>query len=112
MEPMERDPGKEEMIGLIVTEMSNRGPMIDVPLAESIADALIEKAGGTDHLVIADGKHWTMKHPLTERFHDDLFECPMTERAAQLAAQGAFDTGAHRLYVGEYGIVMWEEVHA
>jgi hypothetical protein len=106
------DPGKEEMIGLIVTEMSNHGPMIDVPLAEKIADALIEKAGGLDHIVIADGKHWSMKHPITERFNGDLFDCPMNERASLLAAQGAFDTGAHRLYVGEYGIVMWEEVAA
>jgi hypothetical protein len=109
---MNDDPGKEEMIGLIVTEMSKHGPMIDVPLAEKIADSLIEAAGGTEHIVISDGKQWTMKHPLTERFNGDLFECPMIERAGQLAAQGAFDKGAHRLYVGEYGIVMWEELVA
>lgn len=86
--------------------------MIDVPLAEQIADAIITHTGGSEHIVHSEGAkgHWTMQHPITERFHGDLFECPMVDRAQQLAAQGAFDKGAHRLYVGEYGIVMWEEL--
>lgn len=106
------DPGREKMIELIVAAMDKRGPMIDVPLAEQIVDALIENDGGTEHIVVSDGatQSWTMRHPLTERFAGDLFECPFARQASMLAAQGAFDKGAHRLYVGDYGIVMYEEV--
>lgn len=113
MEPMERDPGREKMIETVVMAMDKRGPMIDVPLAEQIVDALIAEDGGTEHIIISEGgKTWTMRHPLTERFAGDLFSCPFNAHAAQLAAQGAFDKGTHRLYLGEFGIVMWEEVPA
>lgn len=81
--------------------------MIDVPLAEKIIDALIAEDGTAEHVVVSDGTGWTMRHPITERFAGDLFTCPFNETAARLASQGAFDKGAHRLFVGEFGIIEW-----
>lgn len=105
---METDPGREEMAHIIANRLMTKGSI------DEIVGDLIEKSGGPDHIVVSDGVkgNWTMQHPLTERFTGELFECPMVERAQQLASQGAFDAGKHRLYVGEYGIVMWEEVGA
>lgn len=106
----EKDPGREKMIEVVVQAMSDNGPMIDVPLAVDIVDRLIEDGGGPEHIVVTDGRNWTMRHPLTERFAGDLFTCPFNETAHRLASQGAFDKGTHRLFVGEFGIIQWEEV--
>jgi hypothetical protein len=108
----EKDPGREKMIGAVVTAMSNYGPIIDVPLAEKIVDQLIEEDGTQDHTVVVDETGWTMRHPITERFAGDLFTCPFVATAARLAAQGAFDKGTHRVFVGDFGIIMWEAVPA
>lgn len=110
----EKDPGREKMIEVVKRVMDNSPSYYESILAEKIVDTLIEADGGADHVVVSDGPKgtWTMRHPLTERFGGDLFECPFASHASQLAAQGAFDSGAHRLYVGDFGIVMWEEVKA
>lgn len=111
---LSNDPGREKMVEIAASAMSEYGPLIDVPLIERIVDKLIAEDGGEDHIVLVDEQgSFTMRHPLTERFAsiDGLFECPLTAHAARLAAQGAFAVNSkHRLYVGDYGIIMWDEI--
>lgn len=113
---LSNDPGREKMVDIAVSAMSEYGPLIDVPLIEKIVDKLIAADGGDEHIVMVDEMgSFTMRHPLTERFAsaDGLFECPLTNHAARLAQQGAFAVNSkHRLYVGDYGIIMWDEVAA
>jgi hypothetical protein len=47
-------------------------------MADQVEMAILDAAGGPDHLVSLKGSAWTCQHPLTERFEGDLFDCKMT----------------------------------
>lgn len=78
---------------------------------EDVVNALIEAGGGEDHILMADPwGGFTIQHPITERFSDDLFSCRVFAQAQAVAAGGAFNRGTrHRLWT-EDGEFRWEEL--
>lgn len=47
-------------------------------LIDHLEMAILDAAGGPDHIVNVKGSAWTCQHPLSERFEGDLFDCKLT----------------------------------
>ncbi len=83
---------------------------IRLEIAETVARALEEAAGGPDHLVQIQGQDWVVQHPLHERFEPGgLIACKFTELVAVAVGQGAMGEGTHRVTL-DRGVLLWDEI--
>ena len=88
------------IISAALDEASPHSIDID-PLADAVEKALLDAAGGPDHIVLTKGVAWTIQHPIHERFEDgDLFRCPFTNLVVVAAGDDLFEEdGRYRVWL-------------
>ena len=99
-------PGREKMLGIVIAAGASNGK----GSASKAVDALIAASGGHDHIVHVRNRVWTVQHPITERFHGDLFECRYIDLIQIAWGQGAFSDGTYNRVWLDRGVLMWEEL--
>lgn len=77
----------------------------------AIEDALIEAAGGRDHIVSTDERGaWTIQHPLGERFEGSLFNCQFNLLTSAAAVAGAFGKNRRHRLILDRTVLTWDEI--
>ncbi len=71
------------------------------------AIAAMLRDGETAHIVVMDLFNYKLKHPLSERVHDQLFECAASNYLDELPGPPV-RPGTYRMYPDDEGEWMWE----